>query len=403
MSVTIQDVKNAREKMKGIVHETPLDYSSTFSELSNNEVYLKLENLQKTGSFKVRGSCNKLYSLSETELKRGVIAASAGNHAQGVAYSSKMLGIPCTIVMPKGAPLSKVEATKRYGAEVILKGSSFDEALHFAIQLQQKTGATFIHPFDDEAVIAGQGTVGLELLEQLPSVDAIVCPVGGGGLIAGVALAAKTMNPNIAVYGVQALACPSMRHAMQQETPIEIEAMPTMADGIAVKKAGVRNLELVREYVDDIFCVDEMEISRTMLMVLERNKLLVEGSGASSLAALLYKKLPLQNKKVISILSGGNVDVNFISRIIQHGMVEAGRFVHLSTILKDKPGHLQEILAIISDLGGNILSISLEHIGEKIFPGFAKLVLSLETTDRQHVEDILTSIRERGYDLEVLL
>ncbi|RXJ04143.1 threonine ammonia-lyase [Anaerobacillus alkaliphilus] len=403
MSVTLLDIENAREKIRSIVHETPLDHSSTFSELSNNEVFLKLENLQKTGSFKVRGSCNKLLSLSELELARGVIAASAGNHAQGVAYSAKMLKIPCTIVMPKGAPLSKVEATKRYGAEVILKGSSFDEALHFAIQLQRKTGATFIHPFDDEAVIAGQGTIGIELLEQLPTVDAVICPVGGGGLIAGVALAAKSLNPNIKVYGVQSLACPSMKHSLQQEAPIEIEAMPTMADGIAVRKPGIKNFDIIREYVDEIYCVDEMEISRTMLMILERNKLLVEGSGASSLAALLYKKIPIQNKKVVAILSGGNVDVNFISRIIEHGMVEAGRFVHFTTILKDKPGHLQDVLGIISELGGNILSISLEHIGEKIFPGYAKLVLSLETTDRQHVEQVLTALRDKGYELDVLL
>jgi threonine dehydratase len=401
MPITLTDVEKAREKMKGIVHITPLDYSSTFSELSNNEVFLKLENLQKTGSFKVRGSCNKLFSLTDEELKKGVIAASAGNHAQGVAYSSKMLKIPCTIVMPKGAPLSKIEATKRYGAEVILKGSSFDEALHFAIEMQRKTGATFVHPFDDEAVIAGQGTIGLELMEQLPTLDAIICPVGGGGLIAGIAMVVKTINPAIKVYGVQALSCPSMKHSLQAMEPIEIEAQPTMADGIAVRKPGIQNFEIIREYVDDIFCVDEMEISRTMLMVLERNKLLVEGSGASSLAALLYKKVPIQGKKVVSILSGGNVDVNFISRIIEHGMVEAGRFVHFSTILKDKPGHLQEFLQLITELEGNILSISLEHVGENILPGYAKLILSLETKNKNHVEKILTNLRGRGYVIDL--
>ncbi|MCT8138234.1 threonine ammonia-lyase [Anaerobacillus sp. CMMVII] len=403
MAVTLADVKEAREKMKGIVHVTPLDYSSTFSELANNEVFLKLENLQKTGSFKVRGSCNKLFSLSDHELHRGVIAASAGNHAQGVAYSAKMLKIPCSIVMPKGAPLSKIEATKRYGAEVILKGSSFDEALHFALQLQKKTGASFVHPFDDEAIIAGQGTIGLELIEQLPTTEAIICPVGGGGLIAGIAFVAKQLNPNIKVYGVQASACPSMKHSLVAKEPIEIEADPTMADGIAVKKPGVRNFDIVRNYVDDIYCVDEMEISRTMLMVLERNKLLLEGSGATALAALLYKKIPIEGKKVVAILSGGNVDVNFISRIIEHGMVEAGRFVHFSTILKDKPGHLQEVLGLISELGGNILSISLQHVGEKIFPGYAQLLLSMETKNRNHIEQILTQLRERGYELDVLL
>lgn len=402
MTITLTDVEKAKEKMKGIVHVTPLDYSSTFSELSNNEVFLKLENLQKTGSFKVRGSCNKLFSLTDEELQRGVIAASAGNHAQGVAYSSKMLKISCTIIMPKGAPLSKVEATKRYGAEVILKGNSFDEALHFAIEMQQKTGATFVHPFDDHAVIAGQGTVGLELMEQLPTMDAVICPVGGGGLIAGIALVVKTLNPAIKVYGVQALSCPSMKQSLQAMTPIEVEAEPTMADGIAVRKPGLQNFEIIRNYVDDIFCVDEMEISRTMLMVLERNKLLVEGSGASALAALLYKKVPIQGKKVVSILSGGNVDVNFISRIIEHGMVEAGRFVHFSTILKDKPGHLQEVLQLISELEGNILSISLEHVGENILPGYAKLILSVETKNKTHVEKVLSQLKKRGYVINLL-
>ncbi|QOY35641.1 threonine ammonia-lyase [Anaerobacillus isosaccharinicus] len=402
MTINLIDVEKAKEKMKGIVHVTPLDYSSTFSELSNNDVFLKLENLQKTGSFKVRGSCNKLFSLTGEELQRGVIAASAGNHAQGVAYSSKMLKIACTIVMPKGAPLSKVEATKRYGAEVVLKGNSFDEALHFAIEMQQKTGATFVHPFDDHAVIAGQGTIGLELMEQLPTMDAVICPVGGGGLIAGIALVVKTLNPAIKVYGVQALSCPSMKQSLQAMTPIEVEAEPTMADGIAVRKPGLQNFEIIRNYVDDIFCVDEMEISRTMLMVLERNKLLVEGSGASALAALLYKKVPIQGKKVVSILSGGNVDVNFISRIIEHGMVEAGRFVHFSTILKDKPGHLQEVLQFISELEGNVLSISLEHVGEYILPGYAKLILSLETKNKIHREKILSQLKERGYDINLL-
>lgn len=401
LSVTLQDVQQAQEKMKDLIHITPLDYSSTFSELSHNDVFLKLENLQKTGSFKVRGSCNKLFSLSNEELERGVIAASAGNHAQGVAYAAKKLGIRCTIVMPKGAPLSKIEATKRYGAEVVLKGNNFDEALQFAFQLQQKTKMTFVHPFDDEAIIAGQGTIGLELMEQLKNVEAVICPVGGGGLIAGISLVVKTINPNVLVYGVQALACPSMKESMEKSIPIEVEALPTMADGIAVRKPGIQNFELIQKYVDEVVCVDEMEISRTMLMLLERNKLLVEGSGASGLAALLYQKISLKDKKVAVILSGGNVDVNFISRIIEHGMVEAGRFIHFSTILKDKPGHLQEVLRIISELDGNILSISLEHIGEKIMPGYAKLVLSLETKDRKHVDEILAAIKARGYEIAI--
>ena len=401
--LNLEVIKEARARMNGVVHETPLDYSKTFSDLSNNDVYLKLENLQKTGSFKVRGSFNKLISLTKEERKNGVIAASAGNHAQGVAYSSNMLNSPCTIVMPTSAPLSKVQATKQYKAEVELYGTNFDEALEYAFSLKEKTGATFIHPFDDDSIIAGQGTIALELIEQLADVDAVVCPVGGGGLIAGIALAIKQLKPSVKVYGVQASACPSMKESLLQKTITTVPFIPTMADGISVRTPGKKTFQLIQQYVDDLICVDEMEIARTMLLLLERNKLLVEASGASALAALLYDKLLLKGKKVITVLSGGNVDVNFISRIIEHGMVESGRFVHLSTLLKDKPGHLQEILAIITNLEANVLSISLDHIGETIFPGYAKLRLSLETMSHEHIQDIFKSLKQQGYEVESIL
>jgi threonine dehydratase len=398
--VTLNDIIIAREKLKGIVHTTPLDYSRTFSSLSsNNEVYLKLENLQKTGSFKVRGSYNKLISLSKEDLQKGVVAASAGNHAQGVAYSSQMLGIPCTIVMPKGAPLSKVLATKQYGAEVQLQGNVFDDALAYALELKERMGATFVHAFDDEAVIAGQGTVGLEILDQFPDVEAILCPVGGGGLIAGLALAVKEKNPSIRVYGVQALACPSMKQSLVEKKPTMVESTPTMADGIAVKKPGEQTFELVQKYVDDIFCVDEMEIARTMLMVLERNKLLVEGSGASALASLLYHKVNIEGKKVVAVLSGGNVDMSFISRIIERGMVESGRYTNFSINLKDKPGELQRVLGSVTELEANIQSVNLHHIGEQIFPGYAQLELSLETKSHDHIEALNKMLKNKGYDV----
>lgn len=393
--MNLDNIIIAREKMKGIVHETPLDYSKTFSDLAQNEVYLKLENLQKTGSFKVRGSYNKLISLTEEELKKGVVAASAGNHAQGVAYSSQMLGIPCTIVMPKGAPLSKVLATRQYGAEVILEGNVFDEALAFAIELNEKRGATFIHAFDDEAVITGQGTVGLEILDQLPEVEAVICPVGGGGLIAGVAMAVKEKNPNIAVYGVQTMACPSMKQSLMEQKPVAIKSAPTMADGIAVQKPGASNFEIVKKYVDDIVCVDEMEIARTMLMLLERNKLLVEGSGASSLAALLYKKINITNKKVAAVLSGGNVNVHFISRIIERGLVESGRYANFSIILKDKPGELQRVVSSITELDANIQDVHLHHMGKNIYPGYAQLDLSVETKNNDHIEELYSVLKEK--------
>lgn len=395
--MNLDDVIIAREKMKGIVHETPLDYSKTFSTLSNNEVYLKLENLQKTGSFKVRGSYNKMISLSEEDLKKGVVAASAGNHAQGVAYSSQMLGIPCTIVMPKGAPLSKVLATRQYGAEVILEGSVFDEALAYALELKDRRGATFIHAFDDEAVIAGQGTVGLEIIDQLPDVEAIICPVGGGGLIAGVAMAVKQKNPNISVYGVQTLACPSMKQSLLEKKPVMVEAAPTMADGIAVQKPGQQTFEIIKEYVDDIFCVDEMEIARTMLMVLERNKLLVEGSGASPLAALLYDKVNLRDKKIAVVLSGGNVDVNFISRIIERGLVESGRFAHFTITLKDKPGELEKVLSLVTEMDANIQFVNLHHVGKHIYPGYAQLEISVETKNHDHIEQLYKVLKEKAY------
>ncbi|MGD8191672.1 threonine ammonia-lyase [Brevibacillus ginsengisoli] len=399
--VKLDDIIIAREKMKGIVYMTPLDYSKTFSRHSHNEVYLKLENLQKTGSFKVRGSYNKLTSLSKEELKNGVVAASAGNHAQGVAYSSKMHDVPCTIVMPKGAPISKIEATRNYGAEIVLEGSVFDEALSYALKLREKMGATFIHAFDDEAVITGQGTVGLEILDQLPDVEAIICPVGGGGLISGIAVAVKEKNPHIAVYGVQTQACPSMKQSLLEHKPVTVESRPTMADGIAVKTPGQINYEIVQKYVDDIFLVDEMEIARTMLMVLERNKLLVEGSGACSLSALLYEKIKLKEKKVVAILSGGNVDMNFISRILERGMVESGRYVHFIITLKDKPGELQRVLTSITDLDANIQSLNLNRMDKNIYPGYAQIDISLETKNHEHIEQLHKALSKKGYPVEM--
>ncbi|MFP7298482.1 threonine ammonia-lyase [Neobacillus niacini] len=395
------DIIIAREKMKEIVHMTPLDYSKTFSSLAHNEVYLKLENLQKTGSFKARGSYNKLISLSKEELQKGVVAASAGNHAQGVAYSSQMLGVNCTIVMPKGAPLSKVLATKQYGAEVVLEGATFDDALAYALELKEQRDATFIHAFDDEAVIAGQGTVGLEILDQLPDVEAIICPVGGGGLIAGVAMAVKEKNPHIAVYGVQAQACPSMKQSLFENKPITVDSTPTMADGIAVRKPGLRTFDIVQKYVDDIYCVDEMEIARTMLMVLERNKLLVEGSGACSLAALLYEKVKLKEKKVVAVLSGGNVDMNFISRIIERGLVESGRYAAFTITLKDKPGELQKVLTALTDLDANIQSVNLNHMGKNIYPGYAGLEIAVETKNNEHIDMLYKVLREKNYIVEM--
>ena len=396
----LNQIISAREKMKGIIHQTPLDFSQTFTDMSHNEVYLKLENLQKTGSFKVRGSINKLTSLSKEELSKGVIAASAGNHAQGVAYSSKMLNIPCTIVMPKGAPLSKIQATKNYGAEIVLEGDVFDDALAHAMELSEKQGFTLVHTFDDDEIIAGQGTVGLEILEQLPDVEAIICPVGGGGLIAGIAVAVKEKNPNVAIYGVEASACPSMAQSLLEKKPITVPSTPTVADGIAVKKPGVRNLEIVEKYVDDLVTVDELEMIRTMFLLLERNKLLVEGSGASSLAALLYEKLNIKGKKVVALLSGGNVDVNFISRIIERGMVEAGRYARFSIIIVDKPGGLQRVLTNITEADANILSVHHTRMGRNIYPGYTEIEFAVETKSHEHILDLQKALTAKGYRVD---
>ena len=395
--VDLNQIISAREKMKGIIHETPLDFSQTFSDMSNNQVYLKLENLQKTGSFKVRGSINKLTSLSKEELSKGVIAASAGNHAQGVAYSSKRLNVPCTIVMPKGAPLSKIQATKSYGAEIVLEGDVFDDALSHAMELSEKQGLTLVHTFDDDEIIAGQGTIGLEILEQLPDVEAIICPVGGGGLIAGIAVAVKEKNPNVKIYGVEASACPSMTQSLLEKKPITVHSVPTVADGIAVKKPGVRNLEITQKYVDDIVIVDELEMIRTMFMLLERNKLLVEGSGASSLSALLYEKLNIKGKKVVALLSGGNVDVNFISRIIERGMVEAGRYARFSIIIVDKPGELQRVLTNITEADANILSVHHTRMGNNIYPGYTEIEFAVETKGHEHIIVLQKVLTAKGY------
>lgn len=398
--VTIEGIRQAMETLKPVIRYTPLDYSTTFSELAGNQLYLKLENLQKTGSFKVRGAYNKIASLSLDEKARGVVAASAGNHAQGVAFSSTQAGIPSMIVMPEGAPLSKVQATKKYGAQVILQGQSFDEALEKAFELQKETGATFLHPFDDPRVIEGQGTLGLEVLEQLPDVDAIICPVGGGGLIAGIAACVKTIAPHVKVYGVEAAACASMTASLNEKHPMSVISTGTIADGIAVKKPGSLTYELVEKYVDDVFLAEDIEISRTMLYLLERSKLLVEGSGASALVPLLYRRMPLKDKKIAAILSGGNVDVTFMSRIIEHGLIESGRYVRIVTTVQDKPGNLNRLLAILAEERANIISIHHHRISPRIVPGQAEVEVELETNDQAHIERIAKRLIREGYPVD---
>lgn len=395
--VQLEDIQKAKKALKGVARCTPLDYSQTFSQLAGNAVYLKLENLQKTGSFKVRGAYNKIMSLNGRERAKGVVAASAGNHAQGVAFASQMAEIESTIVMPEGAPLAKVQATKHYGAHIVLYGETFDEAMDYAHRLQQKTGAAFVHAFDDEHVITGQGTIGLEIVEQLPDVEVIVCPIGGGGLISGIAKAVKAVKPSVRIYGVEAAACPSMVESIRHKLPIKAGSHSTIADGIAVKQPGEMTFQMVQTYVDHIVTVDDLEISRTMLYLLERSKLLVEGSGAVSLAALIYRKIPVEKKKTVAVISGGNVDIHFVSRIIERGLVEAGRYVKLSTTVPDKPGHLNQLLSIIAEQKANIVSVEHYRISPNVIPGETEIELSLETRDRHHIDKIEQALKQAGY------
>lgn len=355
-------IQEARKRLAGVIHPTPLDHSTTFSRLTGSEVYFKLENLQKTGSFKIRGAYNKIMSLTLEERQRGVIAASAGNHAQGVACAATRAGIPSTVVMPEGAPISKVMATRGYGARVILAGGGYDEAFDYARQLQKETGATFVHGFDDPLVAAGQGTIGLELLDELPDLDAVLVPVGGGGLIAGVAMAVKSLKPRVRVIGVQSQGAPAVYLSLKGDCRQQLAATATIADGISVRRPGEFTLEVIRRYVDDVLLVDDEEIARAILMLLERSKIVVEGAGAVVLAALLHGHLSLPGAKVALVLSGGNIDVNILSIIIERGLVKSGRIIRLRTVVTDQPGSLQRLLGVLAAVRANVISINHDRI-----------------------------------------
>jgi threonine dehydratase len=400
-TVTLADIEKAREALAGVIHHTTLDKSNTFSTLTGSEIYLKLENLQKTGSFKIRGAYNKINSLTPEEKAHGVIAASAGNHAQGVAYGASQAGIKSTIVMPEIAPLAKITATRGYGAEVVLAGSVYDEAYNKAVELQAESGQTFIHAFNDKAVIAGQGTIGLEILQDLEDVDAIVVPVGGGGMLAGIAVAVKERAPHVKIYGVQAQGAPAMYMSKKAHTLKTTKDAETFADGIAVRAPGDLTFKLIDNYVDDMVVIDDEAIASTILMLLERAKLMVEGAGAISLAAVLNDKIPVKGK-IVSVISGGNVDVNFISRIIERGLVKAGRRVRLRTVVMDRPGSLQRLLVIIAQTQANVLSVAHDRVERHVPLGQAVVEIGLETRDVLHTEHIMAALRREGYLAEVM-
>ena len=402
MTVTIADIERARTLLHGLIKETPVLQSPGISGHLGLPVYLKAENLQRAGSFKVRGALNKIHSLTAEEKARGVIAASAGNHAQGVALAATSLGISSVICMPEGAPISKVEATQSYGAQVILHGETYDDAYQKALELQAEHGYTFIHGFDDPYTIAGQGTIGLEILEALPDVRTVVVPIGGGGLMAGVALAIKSYRPGVRIVGVQAAGAPAMFLSRQQGKLVATESVHTIADGIAIKHPGALCWQLIQQYVDDIVLVDEEEIAEGILFLLERAKVIVEGAGAVGMAALLGDRVPDLQGPVCVVLSGGNIDVNIISRIIERGLVKAGRYIRLSTFVPDRPGGLQQLLATVAQTGANVIEVHHERWLNKVTIGEVEINLSLETRNARHVDEILATLKAKGYHVWII-
>ena len=397
--VTLEDVKKAQDTIKDIVKKTDILESTKLSSMTGANVYYKCENLQKTGSFKVRGACNKIANLTDEEKANGVIASSAGNHAQGVALGAKMNGIEATIVMPQTAPLAKVTATKSYGANVVLEGLVYDDAYAKALEIQKETGATFLHPFNDEYVIAGQGTIALEIFEQMNSkVDTILCPIGGGGIIAGVAVAAKALNPNVKIIGVQTANIPSMYESMKAGKVTTAFKATSVADGISVKTVGELTFSIVKDLVDDVILVEEGEIAEGLLFLMENQKVVAEGSGAVTTAAILSGKyIPKKNENVVCIISGGNIDINTLNRIIAIGLAKSGRRFSFSTNIKDKPGGLGELTRIIGGEDANIITANLSATDEI---GVLNANMTLETFDHNHIERIKKEVSEAGFTIK---
>jgi threonine dehydratase len=398
--ITFVDIEEARERIQNQIYLSPFPYSETISRLTGNRVFFKLENLQMTGSFKERGALNRLLTLTPDEAKRGVIAASAGNHGMAVAFHSRRLNISATIVMPLQAPLIKVSRVRQYGAQIVLYGADYDEAFAEAQRLAQEKGLTFIHAFNDPWVVAGQGTIGLEVYEQNPDLDAVVVPVGGGGLIGGIALVLKTLNRKIRVIGVQAESVPSMKAALQKGRSIRLPPAVTIADGIAVRAVGDMPLALVKKYVDDIVTVSEGEIANAVLLLLEIEKTVAEGAAAVSLAALMNKKTALTDCNVGLVISGGNIDMNLISRIIEKGLIQDGRLSRLSVVVSDRPGALARLAQRIADLGANILQITQTRGFGQVAIGETEVELILETTGTDHLERIYRALQAENFKIK---
>ena len=397
MSVTLGMILEARERLKGVAQRTGMVQFKALSDESS-QIYLKTEDLQNTGSFKVRGAYIKIASLSAKEREAGVIASSAGNHAQGVALAARAFGVPATIVMPAGAPLSKVMATRELGANVVLYGKVYDDAYEHARLLQQQTGATFIHPFDDPMVIAGQGTIGLEIMDDLPDVNTIVVPIGGGGLASGVAAAVKMLHPNVRIVGVQASGAAGMKASLDAGHVVSLENAKTIADGIAVKQPGALTFELCRQYVDEVVTVDDDEIAQAILFLMERGKMVAEGAGAAPVAAIINRKFDVSGK-VAAVISGGNIDVTMISRIIEKGLLRAGRVSKLRILMQDRPGQLELVSHIIGAGGANVMAVHHDRTDVDLDIRDAILEITMETQDRAHARRIIEALREAGFSV----
>ena len=401
MSIAYDDVVNAQKAQGDVIRKTSLTFSDTFTEITGSTVYLKNEFEQKTGSFKLRGAYYKIKTLSTEERKKGVVAASAGNHAQGVAYASALEKINCTIVMPKSASPAKVAATRGYGATVVLDGKNYDEAWIRAQEIAKTTDATIIHAFDDSQIIAAQGVIGLEIIEQLPDVDEIYVPIGGGGLVAGVLVAIKDKNPNVKVIGVESKSFPSMKKSLDSGKVETIEGGFTVADGISVRTPGEQTFEIIKDKIDEIVLVDDNEIINAMFLLMERSKSVVEPAGAAGLAYLISKK-PSPGKKVVPILCGGNIDMYLLGQIVAKGLATMGRMVKIFILLKDKPGALKEVVDELASLSANIVEVVHDRLSSNVHAGTTGVTLSLETEDQKHMDKLIQHLKDKDIDFKVL-
>ena len=401
MSVTYDDIVNAQKAQGDVIRKTSLVFSDTFSQLTGSKVYLKNEFEQKTGSFKLRGAYYKIKNLTEDEKSKGVVAASAGNHAQGVALASAMEKINCTIVMPRNASPAKVAATKEYGAEVVLEGKNYDESWIKAQEIAKTSGAQIIHAFDDPQIIAAQGVIGLEIMEQLPNVDEIYVPIGGGGLAAGILTAVKTKNPNVKIIGVESKSFPSMKNSLDSGKLETVDGGFTVADGISVRTPGKQTFEIIRDMIDKIVLVDDEEIIKTIFLLMERSKVVVEPAGAAGLAYLVSKK-PSPGKNVVPILCGGNVDMYLLGQIVSKGLAAMGRMMKIFILLKDKPGALKEIVDELASLSANIVEVVHDRLSSDVHAGTTGVTLSLETENQKHTDQLIQHLKDKHIDFKVL-